>query len=154
LKTFTLLFVFAVLALFAVFNWNAFMAPTKLWFVVSSIDAPIGLVMLGFTALLSSIFLFIIAYLQASHLSETKRFNKEIHAQRELAEQAEKSRIVELSEFLKGESSKAEQKTSQAQALIQNRLDKLDHDLRDSIEQSGNTLAAYIGELEDRLTKK
>ncbi|MHB1226798.1 MAG: hypothetical protein ACYC0O_04635 [Desulfurivibrionaceae bacterium] len=33
------------------------------------------------------------------------------------------------------------------------RLDQLDRDLRSAVEQSGNTLAAYIGELEDRLEK-
>ena len=33
------------------------------------------------------------------------------------------------------------------------RLDELERDIRAAIEQSGNTLAAYIGEIEDRLER-
>ena len=33
------------------------------------------------------------------------------------------------------------------------RLDDLERDLRAVVEQSGNTLAAYIGEIEDRLER-
>jgi hypothetical protein len=45
----------------------------------------------------------------------------------------------------------AEQDKAAQQALVA-RLDALEHSLRTSVEQSGNTLSAYIGELEDRLT--
>ena len=38
-------------------------------------------------------------------------------------------------------------------ADVQTRLDQLDQDLRSAIEQAGNTLAAYIGELEGRLER-
>jgi hypothetical protein len=55
---------------------------------------------------------------------------------------------------LKIESTKAEAKVNESQAALQSRIDKLERDLRAGIEESGNTLAAYIGELEDRLTKK
>jgi hypothetical protein len=34
---------------------------------------------------------------------------------------------------------------------LQARLDELQRELRDEIHTAGNTLAAYIGELEDRL---
>ncbi len=33
------------------------------------------------------------------------------------------------------------------------RIDEIDKDVRTSIEQSGNSLSAYIGELEDKLDK-
>lgn len=154
LKTFALFLAFAVLALFAIINWNSFLAPTDLWLVATSIKAPLGLILLGFIAIISLMFLIYVAFLQTSQLSETRRLNKELHSQRELAEQAEKSRITELYEFLKIESTKAEAKVNESQAALQSRIDKLERDLRAGIEESGNTLAAYIGELEDRLTKK
>jgi len=37
---------------------------------------------------------------------------------------------------------------------VQTRLDQLHQDLRSTIEQAGNTLAAYIGEFEDRLERE
>ena len=33
------------------------------------------------------------------------------------------------------------------------RLDEVERDLRTAIEQSGNTLASYLGEIEDRLER-
>lgn len=153
-KTFALLFIFAVLALFAFVNWNSFMAPTTLWLLVTSISAPLGLIMLGFIALISLLFLIYIAYLQSARLSEMRRSNKELNAQRELAEKAETSRLTGLNEFLQTELAKMDGRTVAAEETLQRRFDQLDRDLRSVIEQSGNTLAAYMGEIEDRLMQK
>jgi hypothetical protein len=38
----------------------------------------------------------------------------------------------------------------QSKSLLLNRLDQIERDLRGALEQTGNSLAAYIGELEDR----
>jgi uncharacterized integral membrane protein len=154
IKTFFLLLVLAVVALFAAINWNSFMMPMNLWLLFTSVNAPLGLIMLGVTAVITSLFLIFIAYLQASMLSDTRRFEKEIQAQRKLAEQAEASRINELRNFLESELLKIEQKTAAAESALKTRIDQLDGDLRSFVEQAGNTLAAYIGELEDRLEKK
>jgi hypothetical protein len=154
IKTFVLLLVLAVLSLFAAINWNSFMTPTNLWLLFTSINAPLGLIMLGVTALITALFLIFIAYLQTSMLFETRRFEKEIQTQRKLAEQVETSRINELHNFLEAELLKIEQKTAAAESTLKTRIDQLDHDLRSVVEQAGNTLAAYIGELEDRLEKK
>ena len=40
-----------------------------------------------------------------------------------------------------------------SQAAVLERMERLERDLRVLIEQSGNGLAAHIGELEDRLEK-
>ena len=154
IKTFALMLVFAVLAVFAIVNWNSFMAPTSLWLLVTSINAPLGLIMLGFIALISLLFLIYIAYLQSAQLSESRRFNKDLNSLRELAEKAEASRLTGLQEFLQTELSKMEGKTVASEEALQKRLTQLDHDLRTAVEQAGNTLAAYIGELEDRLMQK
>ena len=42
---------------------------------------------------------------------------------------------------------------AEARAAVLARLDQLDRDLRSAIEESGNTLSAYIGELDDRLER-
>jgi uncharacterized integral membrane protein len=154
IKTFVLLLVLAAVSLFAAINWNSFMTPTNLWLLFTSVNAPLGLIMLGVTAVITALFLIFIAYLQASMLSKTTRFEKEIQAQRKLAEQAETSRISELHHFLEAELLKIEQKTAAAESTLQKRIDRLDVELRSFVEQAGNTITAYIGELEDRLERK
>ncbi len=153
IKTLVLFLILLAVGLFAAINWNSFMTPTNLWLLVTSVNAPLGIVMLGVTAFLTAVFLVFIAYLQASMLTETRRFEKELHAQRKLAEEAETSRITELHTFLKTELAKMEQRSAAVESTLQMRVDQLERDLRAFIEQTGNTLSAYIGELEDRLEK-
>jgi uncharacterized integral membrane protein len=154
LKTVALLVVFAVLALFAAVNLNSFITPTHLWLLFASIEAPLGLIMLGFTALISLMFLAFIGYMQASFLYETKRFNREIQSCRELADKAEASRIAALKGFLETELARAETRQTDLYSSLQERANKLESDLKETIEQAGNTLAACIGEFEDRLIRK
>ena len=60
-------------------------------------------------------------------------------------------RFTELRGFLEaGMKQSAEQDKAAQQALVA-RLDALENSMRASVEQSGNSLSAYIGELEDRL---
>ena len=44
-------------------------------------------------------------------------------------------------------------RTTQSQQLVQEQLHTLQRELRANIENSGNILAAYMGELEDRLER-
>ena len=100
-----------------------------------------------------ALFLILVVWLQTSVLLETRRQAKEIKASRELADQAEASRFTELRSFIEAELGRRGGQGGESQAALLARIEQLDRDLRLSIEQSGNTLAAYIGELEDRLEK-
>jgi uncharacterized integral membrane protein len=152
-RTLLVLIVFGVLAAFASVNWSSFMAPTSLSLLFTTIQAPLGLVMLGFTALLSALFLLFIAYLQASMLMDARRHARELQAQRTLADQAEASRVAELRGFLEAGLPKLAEEITESRIAVERRLDRLEQDLRTVVEQAGNTLAAYIGELEDRLDR-
>jgi hypothetical protein len=103
--------------------------------------------------LITALFLILVVWLQTSVLLETRRQAKEIKASRELADQAEASRFTELRSFIEAELGRRGGQGGESQAALLARIEQLDRDLRLSIEQSGNTLAAYIGELEDRLEK-
>ena len=151
LRTAFLLLLFAVIALFAVLNWSAFMAPTAISLGVASVQAPLGLILLAFIALLAAVFLGYLVYLQTTFLMEARRNARELQAQRELADQAEASRFSQLQSFLEAELRKLAQYGDETKAAILARTDVLQQELRSTIEHSGNTLAAYIGELEDRL---
>jgi uncharacterized integral membrane protein len=152
-RTLIVLFVLGVIAVFAAANWSTFVTPTTLSLLFATIQAPLGLVMLGFTALLTALFLLFIAYLQASLFMDTRRHMRELQAQRTLADQAEASRIVELRSYLDTELPKLSKEIAGSRIAVETHLDRLDLNLRSVVEQAGNTLAAYIGELEDRLER-
>lgn len=152
-RTLFLLIVLVVIASFAALNWSAFMAPATLSLGVANIQAPLGLVMLGMTAFLVVLFLVFVVYLQTSLLFDTRRNARELQACHELADQAEASRFTELRGFLEEALKKQADADAEARAAMLARLAQLDRDLRSAIEESGTTLSAYIGELEDRLER-
>lgn len=151
--TLLLLLVLAATAGFVSLNWDAMLAPADLSIGVATVKMPLGLVMLGLMVLITALFLILVVWLQTSVLLETRRQAKEIKASRELADQAEASRFTELRSFIEAELGQRGGQGGESLAATLARIEQLDRDLRLSIEQSGNTLAAYIGELEDRLEK-
>jgi hypothetical protein len=144
MKLSTLLFAVIVVfvAAFSIANWQVIVAPTDLSLVVTSVRAPLGLILLGMVLLVTVVFLAFVVYLQTSVLLESRRHARELGAQRQLADQAEASRFTELRAFLDGELKG-----------VNARIDRSQEELKRSVEQAGNTLAAYIGELEDRLQR-
>lgn len=96
--------VFSVLALGAsilvvilvMLNWSTLNAAAPLNLIVAQIQAPLGIVMLGLSAVL--IALFFVAYLkiQVGALLETRRLLKEVQHAHDLADKAEASRVENL----------------------------------------------------------
>jgi len=134
--TLLLLLVLAAVVLFAAVNWHAIVTPTTVSLLVTDIQAPLGLLLLGITVIITALFLIFVAYLQTTVLLDARRHSRELQTQRELADSAEASRFTEL------------------RAHLDTELRKSSDEVRAAIEQSGNTLAAYIGELEDRLERR
>ena len=153
LRTVFILIVLAAVALFAAINWKAFMAPTTLSLVFGNVEAPLGLILLAVVGLLTLLFLLYVVYLQSSVLMENRRNARELQAQRELADQAEASRFSQLRSFLEKELGGLGGKTEESKVAVLAKLEALERDLRSVVEQSGNTLAACIGEIEDRLER-
>ncbi len=153
LRTLLILIVIGAVAIFAAINWKAFMAPTTLSVVFATVEAPLGLILLAILGLLTLLFLLYVVYLQSSVLMENRRNARELQAQRELAEQAEASRISQLRSFLESELRRLGEKTEESKVVVLAKLEALERELRSVVEQSGNTLAAYIGEIEDRLER-
>ena len=122
----TLLLVVLVLAvvLFAALNWPTFMTPTALSLGVTTVQAPLGLIMLGLVVFVCVLFTAWMITMQAAALLEARRQTKALQAQRDLADRAEASRFTEL------------------RADLMARLDEM-----------ANVNAAYFGQLEDRLER-
>jgi len=153
LRTVLIIFVLATLAFFVAMNWNAFMAQTTLSLGFTSIEAPLGLVLLGITGILTLLFLIYLVYLQSSALIETRRHGRELQSQREIADRAEESRFQQLRSAMEAQLRDLENQGKDSRAAIIARLDELERQVRSTVEQSGNTLAAYIGEIEDRVER-
>jgi len=140
-----------LVGLFALLNWTAFATPTPLSLGVATVEAPLGLVMLGVVVFISLLFTVWAISLQASALLEGRRQTKELQAQRELADKAEASRFTELRGVLMSELSGVIQLHNETRALMINRMDRLQEASRATLEETSNTFSAYMGELEDRL---
>ena len=121
--------------LFALINWTVFSALTPLSLGFTKVQAPLGLIMLGLVAFLCVLFTVWVISLQANSLMDARRQTKELQAQRDLADKAEASRFTELRSELVA------------------RLDRLQRESALTLEQSGNSVAAHIGQLEDRLER-
>jgi len=153
LRTLLILIVVGTVAIFSAINWSAFMAPTTLSVIFGSVEAPLGLILLAAIGLLTLLFLLYVAYLQSAILMENRRNARELQVQRDLAEQAEASRISQLRSFLEIELRRLGEKTEESKIAMSAKLEGVERELRAVVEQSGNTLAAYIGEIEDKLER-
>jgi uncharacterized integral membrane protein len=153
LRTLLIIFMLAILAVFATLNWSVFTAPTPLSLGFSTIEAPLGLILLAMFAVLVMLFLVYVVYLQSSVMFEGRRHARELQTQRELADQAEVSRFSQLRSFLEGELRKLGDQNEESKASFAARMAQLDRDLRAVIESSENSLAASIGELDDRVER-
>ncbi len=150
------LLVLAVLVLtggFALLNWTAFATPTPLYLGFTTVEAPLGLIMLCLVALLSVVFVIWAISLQATLLMEQRRLNKDLQAQRQLADTAEASRFTELRSFIAAETLRISQSSEQTRAALVQRMEQLEDRQRLAFEQNANAIAATLGELEDRLER-
>ncbi len=151
LPTLFLLVVLTLILVFAGVNWSVITTPATVSLLVADIQAPIGLIMLGMIVMVTVLFLAFAVYLQTTVLLDARRHSRELQAQRELADQAEASRFTDLRGFLDAELRKLGGQVAESRAGISERLDRAVKDLHTTIDQSGNSLSAYIGELDDRL---
>ncbi len=149
-----ILIVFVGLIIFAASNWNAIITPIPLSLVFMETNAPLGLILLAITGLLALLFLGFVVYMQSSTLMLRKRLNKELEAQRKLADEAEASRFTELRTYLEAELQQLSNQNTELYQKSANRIAELETAIKATVEETGSTLTAYIGELEDRLEKK
>ena len=142
-----------LLLVFTLANWSAITAPTQVSLLVARIDAPLGLILLTFLVVTTLVFLFLMVYQQAGAIMETRRAAKELAAQRALADEAEASRFTELRKHLDVRLDRLQEEMHSPEDALSARIDRLEAALREHIDHAGNTLAAYIGEVDDRVER-
>jgi hypothetical protein len=149
----TLILAFALLLLLVTWNWPAFAAPSVLNLGLTEVSAPLGLVMLAFTVLISGLLVVYILFQQAGTLLETRRFVKEGKLQRELADKAEASRITELRAMLESELGKIDARAAESTRALVARLAQTEQQLEAKLAEATRSTAAGLGEVEDKLDR-
>ncbi len=126
---------------FMAFNWQLVTEAQPLSIGVTTVEAPLGLVMLAFFIAIAFTLAIQLAIQYVLVAKFKKQQAKALATQRTLAEQAEASRFSELRATLL---SQFERMTSH--------LGTSQDALRQEIRESANSIAAMLGEMDDRLS--
>ena len=140
-----------VIVVFVASNWGLITQPSDLSLLVTTVKAPLGLILLGLMLVMAVLFVVLIAYAQTALLMEGRRHGKELAAQRELANNAEASRFVELKTFIADQLARLAKERADIAQQLQARVDSLQAEMLKRIDEHSNSLAAAVGELEDHL---
>jgi hypothetical protein len=154
IRVLPVLLVLLLTGVFALINWTTFNTPTTLNVGLAMVTAPLGMVMLGIVALLAVMYIASVVYLQGAALLEARRMGRDLTAQRELADKAEASRFTELREFMNSEMQRMARTNEEIRAAMFARMDQMEQRSRASMEETANSLSAYIGQLEDRMERR
>ena len=144
LRSLLLTLTMAAIAGLAFLNWDTLATPVPMSLGVTTVEAPLGAVMLALTMVLGVLFIAYVLWLQGSVLLETRRHGKEMQAQRELADKAEASRFTEMKAFLQSQS-------KETHSALMARIETLESRLLARANESDNTTAAYVGQVENQL---
>jgi len=152
----TILLVLAILLIagFVALNVEEFTRISVLSLGFTTVQVSLGLVMLLLLIVTLVIFLASTLYMQSKHVLEARTHTRELNAQRELADKAEASRFTELRAYLEEQTLAEQRRESALGTVLEDRFSQLQQALLARMEQTDNTLAAYMGELEDRLMKR
>ena len=124
-----------LIGLFAALNWAVISQSTTLNLGLMQVQGPLGVVVLGLTALLAVVFVVYVLYMQTAMLLDSRRQAKDMEEQRNLADQAELSRFTELRAYMQGELMLANQRSEEQHAQLLAKLDRLEANLGTHIEQ-------------------
>lgn len=136
----------------AALNWPELTRTTSLNLGVMTVDAPLGAIMFGAFLLTLVVFLLSSAVMESRHLIVWNRHNRELQAQRDLAERAEASRFTDLRQHIDNTLRDARQRDTVASREFEKSMLQSHRDLRVHLENMSRALMARMAELEERFT--
>lgn len=92
--------VVALIVLFAGLNWSTLTAETSLNLLVANVQAPMGVILLGLTAVFVALFFMATLYSRITNLMETRALHKELRSAQTVADSAEASRLESLQHII------------------------------------------------------
>lgn len=153
IRTLLLIIGIVLVAAFAALNVDEFTRTSVLSLGFTTVQVPLGLVMLALLVATMLVFLATTIYIQSAHLIETRQYARELSTQRVLADQAEASRFTELRHYIETQVAAGQQREAAIATVHNERLAQAQAALLSRLDVSDNTTAAYLGQLEDRLER-
>lgn len=132
------------LGVLAFFNFPYLAQDVAMSLGFTTVQAPLGLILMALTALMAVVFIAYVIAMQGAWLLEARAHAKEMAAQRELADKAEASRFTELRTAMESLHQEEERR-------LMERMDSLESHLQARAQESDNCTAAYVGQLEQQL---
>ena len=153
-KTLLLIVGIVLIAAFAMLNVNEITRISTLNLGFTSMQLPLGLVMLMLVLAILLIFLVTMLYMHSVNLIETRKYDKQLTVQRELADKAEASRFTDLRRYMESQAAVTLNQGNETVAAMNRRMMQTEMLLLERLEQSDNTNAAYWGQHDDALLRK
>lgn len=138
-----------LLAVFTLANWSVLTTPTALSFVAFELEGPLGVILIGVTLVLVALFVLYALTLRTNMLMESRRHNQALEAQRKLADSAEASRLSELRAQIEREFTQLRGGMGE----VDDRIDKVEQSMKQSLDEAANGLAALVGEMDDKIDR-
>lgn len=132
----------------AALNWPEVTRTTHLNFGLAAADAPLGAIMFGAFLLTLVVFLLSSAVTESRHVLLRNRHNRELQAQRDLAERAEASRFTDLRQHIDTTLRDARQRDTIASREFEKSMLQSHRELRTHLENMNRALMARLAELE------
>jgi uncharacterized integral membrane protein len=142
-----------LLGMFSVANWNLLTAPASINLLAFTIEGPLGMILLGATLVLLALCTVYVLWLRTTTLMELRQHAKDLEAQRALADRAEASRFTELRVHIGEEAGRQRTLIEEVRAVLNSRMDALERTLLGSVQEASNTLAACVGEVDEKLNR-
>ena len=142
-----------LIAGFGALNVDEFTRTSTLNLGFTSMQLPLGLVMTVLVIAILLIFLVTTLYMHSTNLIETRKYAKQLNAQRELADKAEASRFTELRRYMESQAVLATNQGNDTVAAIDRRMMQTEKLLLQRLEQTDNTNAAFWGQHDDALVR-
>ena len=151
IRTIFLIIFIVLVAAFVALNVDEFTRSSVLSLGFTTVQVSLGLVMLLLLVVATVVFLGSTLLMQSANLLETRKYARELNTQRDLADKAEASRFTELRHYLDAQATAEREREAVASAAIDQRFAAQQQVLLARLDQSDNTVAAHLGQLEDRL---
>ena len=142
-----------LLGIFTLANWVVLSTPTPLSFIAFDLEAPLGFVLLGVILVFVALFTAYVLFLRTAMLMDARHYARELQAQQHLAEKAEASRLNDLRSQLDHEFAHLQETADKARTDLSVRIEGVEQALLSAIEESGRSLSAYVGEVDDKLDR-
>lgn len=142
-----------LLGVFLLVNWDTLAIPTQLSFLFFDAKGSVGLILLGITLAFVALLTSYTLMLRTIMLMDARRYAHELQVQRKLAESAETSRFDQLREQIILEFARLHTAHQDIHTSLLARSEDMEQSLRKSLDETTNSLSAYIGEVEEKLDR-